>query len=271
MTNTTSGSRLPLYLLLIGGALLGTIGSYFYLTQRDKAQGAEPQAEAVQQADAAMAAAGMNSDDRKATEAIVRAYILENPEIISEAVAILQGRETEGRLTSIGPALTSAFAGDAAGNPKGDVTVVEFTDYNCGYCRSSVADVERLIGADKNIKLVYREVPILDQSSRDAALWALAAAKQGKHDAFHKAMFSGGKPGPGSIRIAAQTAGMDISAAQAFAASDEARAEIESNLAMMQKIGFGGTPTFIIGNKVLEGAQGYERLKDAVATARKSL
>jgi protein-disulfide isomerase len=271
MTNTTSASRIPLYLLLIGGALLAAVGSYFYLSQRSGAQGAEPPAAAAQQADAAIAKAGMNGDDRKATEAIVRAYILEHPEIITEAVAILQGRETAGRLSSIGPALTAAFAGDAAGNPKGDVTVAMFTDYNCGYCRSSVADVERLIGADKNIKLVYREVPILDQSSRDAALWALAAAKQGKHDAFHKAMFAGGKPGADSIRIAAQTAGMNISAAQAFTASDEAKAELESNLAMMQKIGFGGTPTFIIGDKILEGAQGYDRLKEAVDTARKSL
>jgi protein-disulfide isomerase len=271
MTNTTSASRIPLYLLLIGGALLAAVGSYFYLSQRGGAQGAEPPAAAAQQADAAIAKAGMSGDDRKATEAIVRAYILEHPEIITEAVAILQGRETAGRLSSIGPALTTAFAGDAAGNPKGDVTVAMFTDYNCGYCRSSVTDVERLIGADKNIKLVYREVPILDQSSRDAALWALAAAKQGKHDAFHKAMFSGEKPSADSIRIAAQTAGMNISAAQAFTASDEAKAELESNLAMMQKIGFGGTPTFIIGDKILEGAQEYDRLKEAVDTARKSL
>ncbi len=270
MTDTKGNSRFPLYLLLIGGALLGIIGSYFYLSQRNEAGNSDPSTAASQQADKAMATAGMNGDDRKATEAIVRAYILDNPEIISEAVAILQGREAGKRLDSVGSALTTAFAGDAAGNPKGDVTVVEFSDYNCGYCRSSVADVERLIGSDKNIKLVYREVPILAQSSRDAALWALAAAKQGKHDAFHKAMFNGGKPGADSIRIAAQTAGMDIAAAQSFAASDEAKTEVEANLAMMQKIGFGGTPTFVIGDQVLEGAQGYDRLKDAVDTARKA-
>lgn len=270
LTNATGNSRLPFFLLLIGVALLSAAGAYFYLSQNGEASGPAPSAAALQQADTAVAAANMSNVDRKATEAIVRAYILENPEIITEAVAILQGRETGNRLSSVGAALTTPFAGDAAGNPNGDVTVVEFTDYNCGYCRSSVADIERLIGSDKNIKLVYREVPILAQSSRDAALWALAAAKQGKHDAFHKAMFAGEKPDEASIKRAATAAGLDMSAALAFARSSDANAELDANLAMMQKIGFGGTPTFIIGNQVLEGAQGYDRLKEAVVAARKA-
>ncbi len=268
MTQTERSSRLPLYLLLFGGFLLGIAGTYIFMSQGSA--GEVENTTASQQADAAIATAGMNNDDRKATEAIVRAYILENPEIITEAVAILQGRELGGRVASVGPALITAFAGDVAGNPNGDVTVVEFTDYNCGYCRSSVADVEKLIQSDKNIKLIYREVPILGQSSRVAALWALAAAKQGKHDGFHKAMFSGEKPSENSIRTAAQIAGMDIAAAQNFAASPEAQAELDANVAMIQKLGVSGTPTFVIGDQILEGAQGYDRLKQAVAAARKA-
>lgn len=268
MTQTERSSRLPLYLLLIGGFLLGIAGTYIFMSQGSA--GGDANTAASQQADAAIAASGMSSADRKATEAIVRAYILENPEIITEAVAILQSRELGGRVASVGPALTTAFADDVAGNPNGDVTVVEFTDYNCGYCRSSVADVEKLLKSDKNIKLIYRELPILAQSSRDAALWALAAAKQGKHDAFHKAMFSGESPSENSIKKAAQIAGMDLKVAQAFAVSPEAQAEIDANLDMKQKIGFGGTPTFVIGDQVLEGAQGYDRLKEAVDAARKA-
>jgi protein-disulfide isomerase len=268
MTHSERNNRLPLYLLLIGGLLLGIIGTYVFMSQRSV--GSTADASASQQADAAIAASGMSSADRKATEAIVRAYILENPEIITEAVAILQGRELGGRVASAGPALITAFAGDVAGNPNGDVTVVEFTDYNCGYCRSSVPDVEKLLQSDKNIRLIYRELPILAPSSRDAALWALAAAKQGKHDAFHKAMFSGEKPSENSIKKAAQIAGMDVASAQAFAASPEAKAEVDANFAMMQKIGFGGTPTFVIGDQILEGAQGYDRLQEAVDTARKA-
>ena len=268
MTQTERSSRLPLYLLLIGGFLLGIAGTYIFMAQG--LAGVDADTSASQQADAAIAASGMSGADRRATEAIIRAYILEHPEIITEAVAILQSRELGGRVASAGSALTKAFAGDVAGNPNGDVTVVEFTDYNCGYCRSSVADMERLIQSDKNIKLIYREVPILGSSSRAAALWALAAAKQGKHDAFHKAMFSGEKPNENSIKKAAQIARLDVEIAQAFTASPEAQAELDANLAMIQKMGFSGTPTFIIGDQILEGAQGYDRLKEAVETARKA-
>jgi protein-disulfide isomerase len=268
MTTTDRGSRLPLYLLLLGGFALGIIGTYTFMSRQTT--GVTTQGTATEQADSAAAVAGMNAADRTATEAIVRAYILEHPEIITEAVAILQGREIGSRLTGIGPALSEAFAGNVAGSPSGDVTIVEFTDYNCGYCRSSVADVERLLKTDKKIRLIYRELPILAPSSRDAALWALAAAKQGKHDAFHKAMFAAGKPDEPTIMMAAENAGLDFSAALQFVKTPEAKAEIESNLAMMQKIGFGGTPTFVIGDQILEGAQGYERLKSAVAAARKA-
>jgi protein-disulfide isomerase len=112
-------------------------------------------------------------------------------------------------------------------------------------------------------------VPILSATSRDAAAWALAAAKQGKHKAFHDAMFSGGRPDAQTIRAAAAKAGLDMGVAEKFAVSAEASAEIESNLAMMQQVGFGGTPTFIIGDQILEGAQGYAALKAAIEKARK--
>lgn len=124
------------------------------------------------------------------------------------------------------------------------------------------------MAGDGNIRLVYRELPILSASSRDAALWALAAAKQGKHAAFHKAMFTGGRPDATSIKAAAVRAGLNLPAAEKFAASREAVAEVDANLAMMQQIGFGGTPTFIIGDQILEGALGYGALKAAVAKAR---
>jgi protein-disulfide isomerase len=130
--------------------------------------------------------------------------------------------------------------------------------------------VQKLIDSDSNIRVVIREVPILSATSRDAALWALAAAKQGKHKAFHDAMFSGGRPDAQSIRAAASKAGMNLAAAEKFARSREAIAEVESNIAIMQQVGFGGTPTFIIGDQILEGAVGFDALKAAVANARKA-
>lgn len=224
--------------------------------------------DAIKSADDAVAAAGMSPAQRKAMEALVRAYILENPEIITDAVAILQQRDVAKRLATAGDQIAEPFPGAEAGNPKGDVTIVEFTDYNCGFCRASVPDVQRLLKSDSNIRLVYRELPILSQSSRDAALWALAAARQGKHKAFHDALFAGGRADEANIAAAARKAGLDMAAARTFAASPQANQEIERNLALMQQIGFNGTPTFIIGDQILEGALGYDALKTAVEKAR---
>ena len=272
--NDTSMSKnhIPLIVALFGAIILLGTGAYLFARQDSSVERGsieQKNALATSSADSAVAAANMKPDERKAVEAIVRAYILAHPEIIPEAVEILQKRESTNRLTSAGSKLTTPFPGAELGNPKGDVTIVEFTDYNCGYCRSSVADVQKLIDGDRNIRVVIREVPILSATSRDAALWALAAAKQGKHKAFHDAMFSGARPDAQSIRAAAAKAGLNMAAAESFAASAEASTEVESNLAMMQQIGFGGTPTFIIGDQILEGALGYEALKAAVENARK--
>lgn len=272
MTKPDYTKRIPLITVIAGLLLVIGVGTYLF-AQSSKDSEEFPVGQkselASSNADKAAAAAGMNANDRRATEAIVRAYILENPEIITEAVEILQKRELAKRLDAAGEKLATPFAGAEAGNPRGDVTVVEFTDYNCGYCRASVADVQKLIENDDGIRVVYRELPILSQSSRDAAAWALAAAKQGKHKAFHDAMFAGGRPDAQSIRAAATKAGMNIAAAEKFVASSEANSEIESNLAMMQQVGFSGTPTFIIGDQILEGALGYNALKAAVEKTRK--
>lgn len=271
MIKTDSPNRIPL-LIGISGLVLLLIAGIYLFWRNDPGNHSTPSDDKAQfastQADKALLAAGMNQDDRKATEAVVRAYILENPEIITEAVEILQKRQVAERLTAGGDAISKAFFSAEAGNPDGDVTIVEFTDYNCGYCRSSVADVQRLLSNDKGIRLIYRELPILSASSREAALWALAAAKQGKHSAFHAAMFGGGRPDESTIRAAAVRAGLDVTAAEKFSKSDEAIAEVEANLALMQQIGFNGTPTFIIGDQILEGALGFDALKAAVAKAR---
>jgi protein-disulfide isomerase len=128
--------------------------------------------------------------------------------------------------------------------------------------------MKRLLKSDGNIHLVYRELPVLSPTSRSAALWALAAARQGKHELFHDALFARGRADDANIAAAAQTAGLDIAAARSFAVSLQATQEIERNLAVMQQIGFNGTPTFIIGDQIIEGALEYEALQSAVAKAR---
>lgn len=267
---TENNNRTPFLIAVIGVAVLLAIGGYlFWQTNAKTDQKTYTAQSAAVRAEKALAAAGMNEDDRAATEAVVRAYILENPEIITEAIAILQQRDTAARLAQSKSAMTKPFYKAEAGNPNGDVTVVQFTDYNCGYCRTSVPDVEQLIAQDKGVRVVYREVPILSATSRDAALWALAAAKQGKHAGFHKAMFAGDRPDARTIRAAAARAGVDIDAAMQFVASAEANKEVDNNLAIMQQVGFSGTPTFIIGDQILEGALGYGALKAAVSKARR--
>lgn len=269
MDQQTTGSRLPLIFALIGAATLLAAGIYFFSRNGDEVERGNKADYAAADAERAISAAGVSDKERAATEAIVRAYILENPEIITEAVEILQKREMAKRMDSAGGTLTKAFPGAVGGNLNGAITVVEFTDYNCGFCRSSVADINRLIASEKDVRIVYRELPILAASSRDAARWALAAAKQGKHKAFHDAMFAAGPANEQSITAAARRAGLNMDQAAKDAASPEVNAEIERNLAMMQQIGFNGTPTFIIGDQMLEGALGYDALKAAVEKARK--
>jgi protein-disulfide isomerase len=265
-----TNNRWPLLLTLAGLLLLGGAALYYSKGSLSNEAKSSDNAAATK-AKKAMAVAGMDAKDRAATEAVVRAYILEHPEIIPEALAVLQKRETLARLSKAGDALHTPFAGAVGGNLSGDVTIVEFTDYNCGYCLSSVADVERLVANDTGIRVVYREVPILAETSKEAALWALAAAKQGKHATFHKAMFSGAKPDTTSIRAAAMRAGMDLAAAQNFIAAPEAMAELKNNVEMMRGTGFSGTPTFIIGDEILEGAVGYEALHAAIVKARQKV
>jgi protein-disulfide isomerase len=267
MTDTEKTIRLPVFILsLIGVFLLSGAAVYFW--QNSNSNTALQGAASPSDAEAVIKSSGLSDADRKTTEAVVRAYILQNPEIITEAVALLQTRDMAGRVEKVGAAIHQPFAGNYGGNPKGDITLVEFTDYNCGYCRSTVADVDKLLAADKNIRVVYRETPVLSPTSRDAALMALAAAKQGKHHEFHRAMFDAGRPSADTIRKAAQNVGLDITVAQAFIASEEAGNELKANQEMMQKIGFNGTPTFIVGGNILEGAQGYDSLKKLVDNAR---
>lgn len=268
MDQQPTTNRLPLIFTLLGAALLIAGGIFFFASKDEMVRG-DKAVYAEADADRAISAAGINDKERAATEAIVRAYILENPEIITEAVEILQKREMAKRMDAAGSAITKPFPGAVGGNPNGTITVVEFTDYNCGFCRSSVPDLNRLMASEKDVKIVYRELPILAATSRDAARWALAAAKQGKHKAFHDAMFAAGPANEQSITAAARRAGLNMDQAAKDAASAEVNAEIERNLAMMQQIGFNGTPTFIVGDQMLEGALGYDALKAAVEKARK--
>lgn len=196
-----------------------------------------------------------------------RAYLLDNPELLPEMADRYQAKQAEERLAQVADEVEVPFPGAVLGNPEGTVTLVEFTDYGCTYCKLSQPEVARLVEENPDLRVVIREWPIF-QGSEEAARMALAAARQGKFEAFHDAMFALGPPSGASIEKAAQAAALDMAEARRFAASDEASRELAKNMGLADKLGFSGTPSWVVGGRVLQGAIGYDALQDAVAAAR---
>jgi protein-disulfide isomerase len=201
---------------------------------------------------------------RTQTETIVRNYILDHPEILPEAMKRLQAKETGQLIARHLPALETPFKGAWAGDAKGDVTLVMFTDYSCGYCRASAGDIDRLLASDKKLKVVWREIPILGPGSEAAAHVALAAAQQGRYLDFHRRMFAAGPPDQANLLRIQKDVGITI----APDPDGTIGREIETNLALARELGMTGTPTFVIGTRILQGAVGYEALSKAIADAR---
>ncbi len=215
-----------------------------------------------------LAAAGIDRADRAEIEAIVHDYILNHPEIIPQAMERYQAKEIAQRVSGLRTQIETPFSGAWTGAANGDVTLVEFSDFACGFCRRSVADIERLLKEDKKLKIVFRELPILSDESAVAAKTGLAAAKQGKYMAYYNAQFLSGPPTPDNIKAAAAKAGLDSEATQKAFLNGDLQAELDKNMNLARQLGFSGTPTWVVGDKVLQGAVGYDELKKAIAEAR---
>ena len=205
---------------------------------------------------------------RTAIDAMVREYILANPEIIPEAINRLQEREVEKLLDSNRAEIETPFAGAWAGNADGDVVIVEFFDYACPYCRASKADVDRLLSEDKGLKVVYRDFPVLGPASDEAAMASLSAARQGRYKPFHDAMFAAGRPSHEKLISTVRQARLnEVQTARDLTASS-LKAELTKNLDLGRSLGLTGTPAYVIGNRILSGAVGYDEMKKAIAEAR---
>ena len=182
---TETGERSISRPLLAGGALaiaaLGALGGWWFESTR----------------------ASVDPADKAVIEKVVRDYLLEHPEVLPEAIERLRAKESRQQLAGIVGPVKAAYPGAVLGNPQGKITLVEFSDFACGFCRRSVADVEALVAANPDLKVVIRELPILSPASADAAKMGLAAAEQGKYAAFHHAMFAAGPPNPQTIEAAA--------------------------------------------------------------------
>lgn len=199
---------------------------------------------------------------------VVHSYVLDHPEILPLAMENLRKNEDAKQLAGVRGQIETPFPGAILGNPNGKVVVVEFADYACGYCKRSVADLDALIAENPDLKVVMRELPILSPQSADAARMALAAAEQGKYPAFHKAMYEIGKPDPQTIEAAAKAAGMDLERARKTIADPKLNAEIDRNMGYARQLGFQGTPSWVIGDRLLAGAVGKDELAKAIAQAQ---
>lgn len=200
--------------------------------------------------------------DRAAIEGIVRSFLMENPEILLEVQQALEVKMTAEREERAKVAVTEnaakifRAAGDPIyGNPDGDVTVVEFFDYNCGFCKRAIPHLTQLVEADKNVKIVFKEFPIFGEESEQAALAALASRKQGKYWEMHRALLE--RPGRANKQKAldiARSLNMDVTKLEADMELPEIRQVITDAQSLAQAMGIQGTPHFLVGPQTIPGA-----------------
>ena len=195
---------------------------------------------------------------------IVRSGIMADPQILIDGGEALRDRQYAPVLAQHRAAIETPFANSWRGASKPDVTLVEFYDYACPYCKSSNPDLERLIKEDPGLRVVYRELPILGPQSVTAARLSLAASKAGRFNQFHDTLWEAGRPGPETIAQASQAAGISPQPV----ASADIEAELKKNFELAGALGATGTPLFVVGNRVLNSAVGYDELKKAIADAR---
>ena len=202
--------------------------------------------------------------------------ILENPEVVMEAVGILQQRDAEAAeaqaeaiLEDSRERLVSDENAPVLGNPDGDVTVVEFFDYNCPYCRRAGEEVEGLLERDGDVRVVYREWPILGDASVVAARAALAAREQGLYGEMHHALMQArARLDEAQIMGIAGEVGLDIDRLREDMEAPEVDAHITTSMQLAQSLGFSGTPSFVVGTTLVPGLVQTDQLVEMVDDAR---
>jgi protein-disulfide isomerase len=221
--------------------------------------------------------ADLSSGQTKAVESVLEKYLQSHPELVSKALQQLQERqqaaEAEQQRTALKAHAAALFddpTDPVLGNPKGDVTVVEFFDYRCPYCKRALPDVMATLKADGNIRLVLKEFPILGPDSQLATRAALAAVKQGKYAAFHLAMLGATTAlNEQTIMAIAESSGLDIKRLREDMNSPDVDALIRKNYQLADSLKIEGTPAFIVGDQLVPGAVDKAALEKLVRAARK--
>jgi protein-disulfide isomerase len=195
---------------------------------------------------------------------IVRQGLLADPKILSDTVDALRDAQYAPVLAANRAAIETPFGSSWKGAAKPEVSLVEFFDYACPYCKASNPAVDRLLHEDTGLRVVYRDLPILGPDSVTAARLSLEASKLGRFAQFHDALWAAGRPAPDTIATAAKSAGIAAAPNQ----DPEIDVELNRNLKLAGELGATGTPLFVVGDRVMNGAVGYDMLKDAIAKAR---
>ena len=221
----------------------------------------------------------LSDPQKQAVQQIVRDFLLTNPEVIQEAIVELERRQQEAQKTAQISALQSernallhSPRGNLVGNPSGDVTLVEFFDYNCGYCKRALADVRTLMKSDPKLRVVLKDFPVLGPESVEASRVSLAAKQQisGEKlfDYHTRVMETRGRVNGERAMQVAKEMGLDMARLQKDLDHAEVRAALQENMTLGDKLGLTGTPAFVIGDEVVSGAVGIEPLRKIVASTR---
>ena len=225
-----------------------------------------------------LAAAPTMAGDSAAIGKSIRAYLMANPEVLVDAMQELEKRQDNERIATaqkgVGENQEQLYRDPdtpVGGNPNGDVTIVEFNDYQCPYCKRAYQAMKSVAGADGKVKIVYKDLPILGEASKIAAQAALASVRQGKHQALHSALMDySGKLDRDKIIEIAVGVGIDRAQLEKDMESPKIKEIIDRNMSLASSLGVRGTPAFVIGKQFVPGAIDAPALKQLIADARKN-
>ena len=269
------GPLIAIPLLLAIGAVTFLAGRFVVTSAAEDAPAAAPAVAAAPSSDGAF-----SGDQKTAIEKIVKDYLIRHPEVLIEMQTAYEAKAQKEQDEKT-KAMVAANAKDiyrhpdaaVAGNPNGDITVVEFFDYNCGYCKRGFPAVAKLIENDKNVRVVFKELPIISDASEPVSRIALAARIQGKYWEMHKALISHKGTTTEAVALkAAEELGLDMAKLKTDMNSEPVKAELARVKELAQKMGINGTPHFLVGDQSVGGAPENltETLAGHIAALRKS-
>ena len=222
-----------------------------------------------------------SDEQRREIGEIVRDYLMKNPEVLQEAIGELEKRQAlaeadkhKAAISTHREALFNSKRQVNLGNPQGDVTLVEFFDYNCGYCKRALADMLELLKSDQKLKFVLKEFPVLGPSSVEAAQVAVAVNMQDrtgkKYLEFHQKLLSGrGQIDKAKALAAAKDVGLDLARIEKDLQGAEVKATLEESVKLAEALGINGTPSYVVGQSVIPGAVGAAALRQQIEAARR--